>query len=470
LAGFGFKGEAAEAAYQAGQTPARALGVVVAPLLFLGWRMLFTVLDGVLVLILRACLLLIFMLFFWAPLIFKLLTSRKVVKHRGSVDMICTLLTAYILLSAAFSLPGVISTAHAITMANIDFSTFQVITIPLFWIHLLRPSPRQISAVCTTLSGMFGLLRYYNETFDTLGSATLAAFVYNAMLLLMAFICEFTNRVSFVHQLSAVHYADTAMRQSEATRRSEASASQAINHGAKRVMYDTVNWTDHIRDSIIPVIMGKVPEDGVKQLHGVIDYIQTECQEGCEKCRSALLLQAIATRTYVPRDDPVNLRTLVGDNLGTHPDLTWTVSKAVPERVMLPVVVLKILMDNAAHNATAHGEKRGPLTLTVDAAPAASQAGGCPTMMLSIRLRNNPGKFHNQALKLQAEKGPNFLFRDDVSRSTSPRSGASRAPFSGERRCARPRQQWMHRSTCSLWVGRSPTPSFRSPQSCGLVP
>jgi len=86
--------------------------------------------------------------------------------------------------------------------------------------------------------------------------------------------------------------------------------------------------------------------------------------------------------------------------------MTWTATRAVPEWVMLPPGVIRIIMDNAVHNSTAHGEKRGPLSITVDAAPVNG------SMMLSIRLRNNPGKFHGRALAHQAEQGRNFLFRD----------------------------------------------------------
>jgi len=79
----------------------------------------------------------------------------------------------------------------------------------------------------------------------------------------------------------------------------------------------------------------------------------------------------------------------------------------------LPLAVLKIIMDNAMHNATTHGKRGGPLAMTVDVAAPSSQADDLAPTMLSIRLRNNPGEFHTRALKLQAEHGPNFLLRDD---------------------------------------------------------
>jgi len=82
---------------------------------------------------------------------------------------------------------------------------------PLFIILMVRPSLLQISAICTTLSGMFGVLGYYSES-SIQPNQRLWRLCYNALLLLMASIFEFTNRTSFVNQLSATRYAEARFR------------------------------------------------------------------------------------------------------------------------------------------------------------------------------------------------------------------------------------------------------------------
>ena len=302
------------------------------------------------------------------------------------------------------------------TLGNAESSssiTLRIVTGTVATISLLRPSLWLSLAACAVCSTQLGVTGYNSNTFDSIGLSILAGTYSCAVVVLFVMFFEKSSRLSFVHQLAVTRYAEAATRHSEASRRSEAAASRAINHCAKRVMYDNIDWSDQIRDGIIPELTGKVSEEVVDKLDGIVNYIQTENREGYEKCRSAILLQQIAAGTYQRADDPVNLRTLVGDTWGTHPSMAWTATRAVPEWVMLPPGVIRIIMDNAVHNSTTHGEKRGPLSITVDAASAQDAAeDGNGSMMLSIHLRNNPGKFHGRALAHQAEQGRNFLFRD----------------------------------------------------------
>ena len=96
-------------------------------------------------------------------------------------------------------------------------------------------------------------------------------------------------------------------------------------------------------------------------------------------------------------------------------------SDTVSEWLMLPMFVLKIIMDNAMHNATTHGAERGPLVLTVDATAESKS--------LLICLRNNPGKFHDRALQLQSEQGQNFLFAN--SKQSYAEIGSKQSTFLG---------------------------------------
>jgi len=339
----------------------------------------------------------------------------KPVKNRKLVYATsCIVSVLYAVEHAAITLPHRLSEGHDISSANVFASTLNTTLGAVGCILWLHP-PMWISLIIVAVAwAQLGVMGYYSNTFDSMGLAILAGLYMFVFAIMFIMFFERSSRLSFVHQLAATRYAEAATRHaeaatrhSEASRRSETKASRAIHHCAKRVMYDNIDWSDQIRDGIIPELTGKVSEEVVHMLDGIVNYIQTENREGYEKCRSAILLQQIAAGTYQRADEPIDLRTLVGESWGRHPQMKWTVTEAVPEFVLLPAGIFGIIMDNAAHNATTHGEKRGPLRITVDATE-----DGNGSMMLSIRLRNNPGNFHGRALAQQAEQGRNFVFRD----------------------------------------------------------
>ena len=182
-------------------------------------------------------------------------------------------------------------------------------------------------------------------------------------------------------------------------RKSENAAFNAVNHCAKRVMYDNLHWCTMIKSEIAPAL----PQEhaSVAKLVSVIDTLATQNENGYDKCKSVILRKLIAAGTYEKVNEPVCLREHIEQVWAVHPNMKFEVSSSVPDWVLLPIPVLGIILDNAVHNATTHGKEDGEMRLT---AKVVSEG------RLHITLRNEAGENHDEALRLQAEKGTNFVF------------------------------------------------------------
>jgi len=146
----------------------------------------------------------------------------------------------------------IVAEGHDVSRPSIAMHTFRAIMIPLVTLLLLLPPAWVMSAMCTFCAVLFGAIGFYSGVTDSVGLTVASVVMTNVAMHLVGFMSETTSRISFVHQLSAVRYAEAATHQSEVTRRSETAASRAINHCAKRVMYDNIDWTDQIREKIVP--------------------------------------------------------------------------------------------------------------------------------------------------------------------------------------------------------------------------
>ena len=68
--------------------------------------------------------------------------------------------------------------------------------------------------------------------------------------------------------------------------------------------------------------------------------------------------------------------------------------------IRLPLPVVTIIIDNALHNGATHGAQNGPLEMTIWGSNG----------RLFFQLRNEAGENHSEALRLQEERGENFIF------------------------------------------------------------
>jgi hypothetical protein len=162
-----------------------------------------------------------------------------------------------------------------------------------------------------------------------------------------------------------------------------------------------------LKQSTIPALKAaEVDEQTIKQLEGTIDTIFQDNMDGVEKCKDFIVLKQVAAGEYVPILEPIDLRHFMPDRWGKRVNLKIHVDEAVPEWTMLSLQLLKIILSNATHNATEHGKKGGPITLSVEVGTGSR---------LMFRLKNEAGTKHDAALHLQGVHGENMLMRDDGS-------------------------------------------------------
>jgi hypothetical protein len=279
----GFRGNAVEEAYQAGHAPFRAQGLMIGTLLgvltsftttweagggsttsmaeMMGMDPLFQPLFFLFLLLL-------------APMCFVLFRGWNTVTHRNLIFMTaCTMTVFYCLEQAGGYLPWHISQGRNISSADVMATAFRIGLGPIFVMHLFRPSLWLTSATCIISSTQMGIVGYNSKMVGTVGLATASGIFTCLMWHMMLFISERDHRLSFMHQLravisgigernavlgrllSAMRYAQEATRQSDlyrAARRSETSASQAINHCAKRV-----NEMENFGDELVNMVVDK---------------------------------------------------------------------------------------------------------------------------------------------------------------------------------------------------------------------
>jgi CheY-like chemotaxis protein len=165
----------------------------------------------------------------------------------------------------------------------------------------------------------------------------------------------------------------------------------------------SVQSFDDLRQSTIPALKAaNVDESTVKQLEDAIDVMYQDNMDGLEKCKDFLILKQVAAGTHTPIPEAIDLRHFLNDKWGKRVNLTVQVDEAVPQWAMLSLHLIKIILSNATHNATEHGKRGGPITLSV---------GVGMGNRLVFRLENEAGLKHDAALHLQGVHGENMLMR-----------------------------------------------------------
>jgi CheY-like chemotaxis protein len=134
----------------------------------------------------------------------------------------------------------------------------------------------------------------------------------------------------------------------------------------------------------------------VRALEESLDSIISDSEAGFEKCRDALVLKEISSGSFRPALEPVDVATFCQIKWGRISNLEIIVDPAVPKWLLASLVLLKIILENAIHNAMQHGKKRGHVNLSLSMLGASS---------LFIKIENEAGKNHAAALKMQTQHG-----------------------------------------------------------------
>merc|ERR1712216_991728 len=196
-------------------------------------------------------------------------------------------------------------------------------------------------------------------------------------------------------QLAAQEQMEKVAAALNVARESDASAFSAINHCAKRYMYNNLQWCDTLSTSVIPELRSEHPQDvtkGIQNLEQVISYMHADNTKGFDKCKSVIALKQMASGTYEAVKESVEIRKYAKQMWHDIPNMTIELDDNVPEWLMLPLLPLAIIMDNATHNATTHGKPAGNLSLKIT----------CREDRLLINLENAAGKRHKEALEMQS--------------------------------------------------------------------
>ena len=208
---FGFSSDAVETAYQAGQAPARAMGVVagvpVSGFNFVVFAGFGNAESAMAALGVNSPfpVFMILLLITLAPMTYKMLQAWKPVKHCDLIYTTSCAVTAVICLLVLTSLAGLVfNQGHDISRPEVMGQICRTNAELIFVLVLLRPSPRLVIATCAICALDLSAIGYYTKTFETTTSPTIVAgiFFFGAYNLI-AFVVEKSNRISFVHQLSA---------------------------------------------------------------------------------------------------------------------------------------------------------------------------------------------------------------------------------------------------------------------------
>ena len=173
-------------------------------------------------------------------------------------------------------------------------------------------------------------------------------------------------------------------------------AFRAINHCAKRVMGNNISTIGDLQRNTVPRLTGCGDDEAVRALVESLDSILNDSEAGFEKCRDALVLKEISSGSYKPVLEPVDVATFCQTKWGRISNLEIIVDPAVPMWLLASSVLLKIILENAIHNAIQHGKKRGQVVLSV------SMLG---TSSLLIMIENEAGRNHAAALEMQKQHG-----------------------------------------------------------------
>jgi hypothetical protein len=173
-------------------------------------------------------------------------------------------------------------------------------------------------------------------------------------------------------------------------------AFKAINHCAKRVMGNSISTVGDLQRNTVPRLTGCGDDEAVRALVESLDSIQNDSEAGFEKCRDALVLKEISSGSHKPVLEPVDLATFCQTKWGKISNLEMIVHPTVPKWLMASSVLLKIILENAIHNAMQHGKKRGQITLSLSV---------LDTSNLFITVENEAGTNHEAALEMQNQHG-----------------------------------------------------------------
>jgi signal transduction histidine kinase/ActR/RegA family two-component response regulator len=207
-----FSSEAVEDAYQAGQAPVRASGIVVASILSIVWGYVLNDLGNapqVVATWMERTLRFSFVnrvayTLFVLPFLFYMMQAWNPIKHRKLVNTTCICLVILNTIVTTVTLPPFSS----VTEGNIFFDAaaslagmFWALMTPFFVIVLFRPSILLISPMSFSSAFQFGIMGYYSQTFDTVGLALGAGIYFLMTMQVIAYFGERSNRVSFVHHI-----------------------------------------------------------------------------------------------------------------------------------------------------------------------------------------------------------------------------------------------------------------------------
>ena len=241
-----------------------------------------------------------------------------------------------------------------------------------------------------------------------------------------------TSRAQFLLHLKEIRHTNELAAAHEATRKADYErlaaldaakeadneAFSAINHCAKRVMYNSLQWSDDLDGHVTPDLKsGEQPkvEKAIKDLEMITKALKSDNQKGFVKCRTAIALKQIAAGTYIPVPESVEIRAWMKDRTGL-PNMYLSIADDVPDFVSLPVVNVESILDNAISNAATHGQYNVRITVEV-----ASTDGD----FLTIFIHNQPGARHDEALKIQDNYGESAVLRGPTVHAMSSVGSAS---------------------------------------------
>lgn len=229
--------------------------------------------------------------------------------------------------------------------------------------------------------------------------------------------------IRHVRELAAAHEAiqkadRKALAAVQATKEADSMAFTAINHCAKRVFFNNLQWSDDLSGHVTPDLksgeQSKV-DKAIRNLEVITQALKMDNKKGFHKCRTTIALKQMAAGTYVPVPESVNIRVWLKEQ-SEFPNMHLNVAHDVPEFISLPVVPIESILDNAISNAATHGKQNGRISMDVTPTD-----GG----FLSITLQNEPGAQHHEALMMQAEHGEGAVLQGPAAHDMSSVGSAS---------------------------------------------
>ncbi len=263
---------------------------------------------------------------------------------------------------------------------------------------------------------------------------------------------EHTQRSAFLAQLRIMqleHQQQEQIRQGEMTKlalvaeEADSAAFKAINHCAKRHLYNNLQWVDTLETTVVPGIKSEnssLAQKSVLDLQKILNIMAADNTAGFDQCKQVMLhqcmsaclslicshwqtiaLRQIVSGTYVPVLESVNARQWAQKLAADIHNVSVLVDEAVPDFVKLPLFPVETIMENAIHNAITHGKAKGRLWLSLLV----------QNDRLIVALENEAGERHSAALSMQEQHGRNALFQNDDSDLDLASVGSRQSTFLG---------------------------------------